>query len=49
MLTWLLIVLPKYKRVDPKGKIKKQQKENTCKLATEPLAKNIAETNSIPT
>lgn len=46
ILTWLLIVLLKYERVNTKGKVKKQQKENTCKLANKSLAKNIAETNS---
>lgn len=47
--TWLLVVLPTQKRVNPRGKIKKQQKENTCKFATETLTKNIAENNSVPT
>lgn len=44
----LLTVTSAYKRVNPKGKFKKQWKENTYILATESPAKNIAEAKNSP-
>lgn len=44
----LLTVPSAYKRVNPKGKFKKQRKENTYISATESLAKNIAEAENSP-